>query len=163
MYMYDTISNVLERKYMSLQQCVEEVDIDFTILLFLWVLCMVLIPSVSVLTHCVCLSLGWPAPLCRCTWSTCWTPSSTPTLRCDWRPYRWWCLFYSRDWCTLCRSVSYNTHPTELVDIYVSTLKEYICNCTTRLVQTLCQYPVNTRINKLVPNICHVQTFTCVH
>lgn len=39
----------------------------------------------------------------------------------------------------------------------------YICNCTTRLVQTLCQYPVNTRINKLVPNICHVQTFTCVH
>lgn len=114
---------------------------------------------------CVCLSLGWPAPLCRCTWSTCWTPSSTPTLRCDWRPYRWWCLFYSRDWCTLCRSVSYNTHPTELVDIYVSALKEYICtcNCTTRLVQTLCQYPVNTRINKLVPNICHVQTFTCVH
>lgn len=112
---------------------------------------------------CVCLSLGWPAPLCRCTWSTCWTPSSTPTLRCDWRPYRWWCLFYSRDWCTLCRSVSYNTHPTELVDIYVSTLKEYICNCTTRLVQTLCRYPVNTRINKLVPNICHVQTFTCVH
>lgn len=35
MYMYDTISNVLERKYMSLQQYVEEVDIDFTILLFL--------------------------------------------------------------------------------------------------------------------------------
>lgn len=53
MYMYYTISNVLERKYMSLQQCVEEVDIDFTTLLFLWVLCMVLIPSVSVLTHCV--------------------------------------------------------------------------------------------------------------
>lgn len=35
MYMYDTISNVLGRKYMSLQQCVEEVDIDFTTLLFL--------------------------------------------------------------------------------------------------------------------------------
>lgn len=35
MYMYDTISNVLEREYMSLQQCVEEVDIDFTTLLFL--------------------------------------------------------------------------------------------------------------------------------
>lgn len=35
MYMYYTISNVLERMYMSLQQCVEEVDIDFTTLLFL--------------------------------------------------------------------------------------------------------------------------------
>lgn len=35
MYIDDTISNVLERKYMSLQQCVEEVDIDFTTLLFL--------------------------------------------------------------------------------------------------------------------------------
>lgn len=35
MYMYYTICNVLERKYMSLQQCVEEVDIDFTTLLFL--------------------------------------------------------------------------------------------------------------------------------
>lgn len=35
MYMYYTISNVLERKYLSLQQCVEEVDIDFTTLLFL--------------------------------------------------------------------------------------------------------------------------------
>lgn len=35
MYMYYTISNVLERKYMSLQHCVEEVDIDFTTLLFL--------------------------------------------------------------------------------------------------------------------------------
>lgn len=35
MYIDDTISNVLERKYMSFQQCVEEVDIDFTILLFL--------------------------------------------------------------------------------------------------------------------------------
>lgn len=57
MYMYYTISNVLERKYMSLQQCVEEVDIDFTTLLFLRVLCMVLIPSVSVLTHCVSVCL----------------------------------------------------------------------------------------------------------
>lgn len=35
MYIDATISNVLERKYMSLQQCVEEVDIDFTTLLFL--------------------------------------------------------------------------------------------------------------------------------
>lgn len=35
MYMYYTISNVLERMYMSLQQCVEEVDIDFTTLFFL--------------------------------------------------------------------------------------------------------------------------------
>lgn len=35
MYMYYTVSNVLERKYLSLQQCVEEVDIDFTTLLFL--------------------------------------------------------------------------------------------------------------------------------
>lgn len=37
MYLYYTITNVLVRKYMymSLQQCVEEVDIDFTTLLFL--------------------------------------------------------------------------------------------------------------------------------
>lgn len=67
MYMYYTISNVLERKYMSLQQCVEEVDIDFTTLVSVSFVYGVDSVCVCVNPLCVCLSLGWPAPLCRCT------------------------------------------------------------------------------------------------
>ena len=53
----------------------------------------------------ICVIVGWPAPSCRFTWGTSWTPSSTPTLRCGWLPSRWWCSCYSKAWSTQCRSV----------------------------------------------------------